>query len=192
MAHPAPSNEDALGERRGFTVYENQRWYPLRGWSSSLLPTDRDPYSDRSGKQPLKKDGFPLPPGYHWITQWEAEINETDTDGEGWSYAVDFPASYHAKKTATSMVRRRKWQRVAERRRAATHVPLTGTGDDFVDAGGPNATARSDAAPAAPIAHCDSDVPLPVQPDQRVHQDTTAAPDRQFESLLAKFAHEDS
>lgn len=30
-------------------------------------------------------------------------------DRDGWQYAVDFPASYHAKKHFTDYVRRRRW-----------------------------------------------------------------------------------
>lgn len=30
-------------------------------------------------------------------------------DRDGWQYAVDFPASYHAKKNFTDYVRRRRW-----------------------------------------------------------------------------------
>lgn len=30
-------------------------------------------------------------------------------DRDGWQYAVDFPASYHAKKQFTDYVRRRRW-----------------------------------------------------------------------------------
>lgn len=30
-------------------------------------------------------------------------------DRDGWQYAIDFPASYHAKKHFTDYVRRRRW-----------------------------------------------------------------------------------
>lgn len=30
-------------------------------------------------------------------------------DRDGWQYAVDFPANYHAKKNFTDYVRRRRW-----------------------------------------------------------------------------------
>lgn len=33
------------------------------------------------------------------------------SDKEGWQYAIDFPASYHAKKQFTDYVRRRRWYR---------------------------------------------------------------------------------
>lgn len=33
-------------------------------------------------------------------------------DCEGWQYAVDFPASYHAKKQFTDYVRRRRWYKM--------------------------------------------------------------------------------
>lgn len=33
------------------------------------------------------------------------------TDKDGWQYAIDFPASYHAKKQFTDYVRRRRWYR---------------------------------------------------------------------------------
>jgi hypothetical protein len=89
------------------------------------------------------------------------------------------------------MVRRRKWQRLAERRRSAA---LTGAGDDFVDAGQP-AERHADSSPHEALSPpqqlqiCDSDAPLPVQ---EVQPKPSPAQDHQFESLLAKFAHEDS
>ena len=32
-------------------------------------------------------------------------------DKDGWQYAVDFPRSYHARKSLTDYVRRRRWVR---------------------------------------------------------------------------------
>jgi hypothetical protein len=127
----APSADDPLGTVTIFTLFENQRWYPLRGWSISLLPTDRSHYSDKSGRLSFHIDRFPLPPGYAWNGPWEVH-KDTGTDSEGWTYAVDFPGRFHKDKTVTSMVRRRRWYRQAERRRTET-LPVTGNGDDFVE-----------------------------------------------------------
>eukprot|EP00954_Amorphochlora_amoebiformis_P007489 581669-Amorphochlora_amoeboformis.AAC.1 len=61
--------------------FENQRFWPGTGWSSSLLPTDRYGWSSADGKREVKKADFPLPAGWHWkITK--------DSDAEGWRYVV--------------------------------------------------------------------------------------------------------
>lgn len=35
-------------------LYENERWYPLVGWSALLLPTDRNSTSTEDGKKNVK------------------------------------------------------------------------------------------------------------------------------------------
>lgn len=194
--HRAPSAEDSVGTIIAFRVYENQRWYPIRGWSTSLLPTDRSGFSDKAGKQTFDCSKFPMPPGYAWIDQeWTRDVTE-NTDAEGWRYAVDFPAHFHREKSATSMVRRRQLVRRAVR--VSRNGPPVSVGEDFVDAAF-DATARSASGiePAASDtfrlapAPVDPDAPLPLREPQH-GVTTTASADHAFESLLAKFANEDT
>lgn len=49
---------------------------------------------------------------YFKISDWIVDFHTPGgVDREGWQYAVDFPASYHAKKQFTDYVRRRRWYR---------------------------------------------------------------------------------
>ena len=50
---------------------------------------------------------------WQWESNWylETTFNRQKLDDNGWTYAVDFPAEYHSKKSFTSCVRRRKWIR---------------------------------------------------------------------------------
>lgn len=44
------------------------------------------------------------------ISDWLVDFHTPGgVDRDGWQYAVDFPASYHAKKQFTDYVRRRRW-----------------------------------------------------------------------------------
>ena len=53
------------------TTYENERWSPIVGFSSNLLPTDRPHFSNESGSQSLPKDSFYLPsPNWNWEGHW--------------------------------------------------------------------------------------------------------------------------
>ena len=95
-------------------TYENERWIPVEGFGSSLLPTDRPNYSDITGTQARPKDRVSLPSlGWVWDDDWHIDtlFNGVQLEMSGWTYAVDFPAEYHPKKGFTSCVRRRKWIR---------------------------------------------------------------------------------
>ncbi|XP_008548798.1 tectonin beta-propeller repeat-containing protein isoform X1 [Microplitis demolitor] len=95
-------------------TYENERWLPLEGFSGRLLPTDRYNFSNADGSVDRSRDKVKLP-SMAW--QWEGDWNiETTLDGQpldhdGWTYAVDFPATFSTKKQWKSCVRRRKWVR---------------------------------------------------------------------------------
>lgn len=43
--------------------------------------------------------------------QLDLSLNGEPLDHDGWTYAIDFPAKYYAKKSWNSCVRRRKWVR---------------------------------------------------------------------------------
>ncbi|XP_037670097.1 tectonin beta-propeller repeat-containing protein 1 isoform X2 [Choloepus didactylus] len=100
--------------RRREEAYENQRWNPVGGFCEKLLPSDRWPWSDVSGLQPRPLDGVALPsPHWEWESDWYVDENfeGEPTEKAGWTYAIDFPATYTRDKKWNSCVRRRKWIR---------------------------------------------------------------------------------
>ncbi|XP_069839912.1 tectonin beta-propeller repeat-containing protein 1 isoform X3 [Dendropsophus ebraccatus] len=117
-------------------IYENQRWNPVTGYSSTGLLTDRYMWSDASGLQECTKTNMKPPsPQWSWVSDWFIDFNVLGgTDKDGWQYAADFPASekkhilqllrpvgafpltwskrsYHSYKTIKDFVRRRRWAR---------------------------------------------------------------------------------
>lgn len=100
-------------DTHNFYVYENQRWNPLSGYNTTGLPTDRHMWSDATGKQKRSKEHTKLlSMHFQWISDWMVDFQTPGgVDREGWQYAVDFPASYHANKKMTDYVRRRRWIR---------------------------------------------------------------------------------
>nr|KAF6482336.1 tectonin beta-propeller repeat containing 1 [Molossus molossus] len=100
--------------RRQEEVYENQRWNPVGGFCEKLLPSDRWPWSDVSGLQHRPLDGVVLPsPHWEWESDWYVDENfgGEPTEKGGWTYAIDFPATYTRDKKWNSYVRRRRWIR---------------------------------------------------------------------------------
>jgi tectonin beta-propeller repeat-containing protein 1 len=94
--------------------YENERWLPIDGFSSRLLPTDRFHFSSIDGTVNRAVDKIRLPSmAWQWEGDWHLDctLEGQPLDHDGWTYAVDFPATYHAKKCWKSCVRRRKWIR---------------------------------------------------------------------------------
>ncbi|XP_017274045.1 tectonin beta-propeller repeat-containing protein 1 [Kryptolebias marmoratus] len=95
-------------------AYENQRWNPVGGFSDRLLPSDRWQWSDVTGLQHQLLDGVQLPSSsWEWEGDWYVDENfEGDpTEKGGWTYAMDFPATYTKDKKWNSCVRRRRWLR---------------------------------------------------------------------------------
>ncbi|RXM32905.1 Tectonin beta-propeller repeat-containing protein 1 [Acipenser ruthenus] len=95
-------------------TYENQRWNPVDRFCEKLLPSDRWQWSDVTGLKHQPLDSFRLP-SEHW--EWEADwyvdenIDGEPTEKGGWTYAIDFPATYTKDKKWNSCVRRRRWIR---------------------------------------------------------------------------------
>ncbi|VEN49848.1 unnamed protein product [Callosobruchus maculatus] len=104
--HPMTDSQD-------FRVYENQRWNPVTGYTSAGLPTDRYMWSDATGKLKRTRDQVKLLSSrWQWVSDWMVDFHVPGgADKEGWQYAVDFPASFHANKQFTDYVRRRRWYR---------------------------------------------------------------------------------
>ena len=100
--------------------YENQRYYPVVGWSSRLLPTDRPNWSNDEGTQAKQFTDFKCPPGWSWVSDWRIDKGagsgadgSGDKDGEGWSYTVEFTREWkgEAARGSRNLVRRRRWVR---------------------------------------------------------------------------------
>uniref|UniRef100_A0A672Z5P9 Tectonin beta-propeller repeat-containing protein 1 n=1 Tax=Sphaeramia orbicularis TaxID=375764 RepID=A0A672Z5P9_9TELE len=95
-------------------TYENQRWNPVDGFTDTLLPTDRWPWSDVTGMNPQPLHSFQLPShSWEWEGDWYVDQScggEPSQTG-GWEYAVDFPANFSPDKKWNSCVRRRRWIR---------------------------------------------------------------------------------
>ncbi|XP_061604739.1 tectonin beta-propeller repeat-containing protein 1 [Phyllopteryx taeniolatus] len=95
-------------------TYENQRWNPVDGFTDTLLPTDRWPWSDVTGMNPQPLHSFQLPSrSWEWEGDWYVDHScggEPSQTG-GWDYAVDFPANFSPDKKWNSCVRRRRWIR---------------------------------------------------------------------------------
>ncbi|XP_075994938.1 tectonin beta-propeller repeat-containing protein 1 isoform X2 [Genypterus blacodes] len=95
-------------------TYENQRWNPVDGFTDTLLPTDRWPWSDVTGLNPQPLQSFQLPSrSWEWEGDWYVDQScggEPSQTG-GWEYAVDFPANFSPDKKWNSCVRRRRWIR---------------------------------------------------------------------------------
>ncbi|XP_068143293.1 tectonin beta-propeller repeat-containing protein [Drosophila tropicalis] len=96
-----------------YYVYENQRWNPISGFTAKSLPTDRHMWSDATGRQKRSKEHTKLLSTHcEWISDWAIDYNiPGGADKEGWQYAIDFPAAYHAHKKLTDCVRRRRWMK---------------------------------------------------------------------------------
>ncbi|OAD62069.1 Tectonin beta-propeller repeat-containing protein [Eufriesea mexicana] len=89
-------------------IYENE------GFSGRLLPTDRYNFSNQDGTVDRSRDKVRLPSmAWQWEGDWQIEttLDGQPLDHDGWTYAVDFPATYTTKKQWKSCVRRRKWVR---------------------------------------------------------------------------------
>lgn len=70
-------------------------------------------WSDATGKQKRTREHAKLlSMHWHWVSDWLVDFHAPGgVDRDGWQYAVDFPASYHATKHFTDYVRRRRWYR---------------------------------------------------------------------------------
>lgn len=104
---------NSMTDTHNYYIYENQRWNPLSGYTSTGLPTDRHMWSDITGKHKRSKEHTKLLSiHWQWISDWLVDFHTPGgVDRDGWQYAIDFPATYHGKKQFTDYVRRRRWYR---------------------------------------------------------------------------------
>lgn len=130
-------NQDQLQE---ISVFENQRWWPRRGYLHEMVGDERSPWSDFTGSvyMPIITE-IPAPKGYQWKETSEWTLDTTgpwvDTyleieiavkpDEDGWIYSddnwkisipqiepVDFDDGEQNNET---MTRRRRWIRECEK-----------------------------------------------------------------------------
>lgn len=109
------SGINPMADIHAYHVYENQRWNPLTGYTTHMLPTDRNMWSDATGRHKRTREGTRLPSmHWQWVSDWAVDYQTPGgVDQDGWQYAIDFPASYHGRKGFTDYVRRRRWIRKA-------------------------------------------------------------------------------
>ncbi|XP_066497622.1 tectonin beta-propeller repeat-containing protein 1 isoform X2 [Hoplias malabaricus] len=97
------------------TTLLTARWNPVEGYTDTLLPTDRWPWTDESGQMPQPLHSFLLPSdNWEWEGDWYVDddsCGRESTATGGWEYAVDFPATFTKEKKWNSCVRRRRWLR---------------------------------------------------------------------------------
>ncbi|EYC26905.1 hypothetical protein Y032_0009g418 [Ancylostoma ceylanicum] len=99
--------------RQKVEIYSNQRWYPMIGWSSRTLPTDRASFSNEDGSCSVEMTGFHLKSdGWRWEEPWIVDMDVRKHDKEGWEYATNFAgAVWKPENGVSSFVRRRRWKR---------------------------------------------------------------------------------
>lgn len=70
-------------------------------------------WSDVTGKKKRNREQVKLlSMHWQWVSDWLIDFHVPGgVDRDGWQYAVDFPATYHAQKSFTDYVRRRRWYR---------------------------------------------------------------------------------
>ena len=75
------------GDSEYSEYFENERWFPLAGWSKTLLPKDPPSYSDGGARQVDPEDERKRATRNGQIVT--VIVNES-TNGEGWQYATSF------------------------------------------------------------------------------------------------------
>eukprot|EP00759_Apiculatamorpha_spiralis_P023874 PhF_6_TR27380/c0_g1_i1/m.40289 len=97
-----PDDCSARDTVRHLYTYEHQRHYQFIGWSSQLLPGDRNTWSLEDGT-PMRRDSVVIPFGWTVSGEWTP-------DPDGWQYCENkFDGPWDLVETSESKVRRRKW-----------------------------------------------------------------------------------
>ncbi|KAJ7305878.1 hypothetical protein JRQ81_010244 [Phrynocephalus forsythii] len=95
-------------------IYVHSTDVPFATRRRPMKISDRWQWSDVSGLKNQRLESF-VPPSPHW--EWESDwyVDENfggdPTEKGGWTYAIDFPATYTKDKRWNSCVRRRRWIR---------------------------------------------------------------------------------
>lgn len=111
-----------VGEKIIVEVFENERRGMMGGWSAKNLFVHPQ-YSDATGRfMTASLADVPLPPGCMWADDdWVVDPTHTQTDEDGWSYAISYEYLISNCQQGTSVVqpnmsqnsRRRRWVRSA-------------------------------------------------------------------------------
>ncbi|CAO3596194.1 unnamed protein product [Absidia cylindrospora] len=131
VAFPRQTSKQSLE----VSLYENQRWWTGTGYTSQLLRSERTPWSNITGTEPLpSKENMPPPSHYQWVDDdwqldmtgpWSDEIlglvSIIECDEKGWVYTdhkwanpKSRPDALQGEKdNARSLTRRRRWYRKA-------------------------------------------------------------------------------
>ena len=101
-------------------VYENRRFQPLyKTWTKSKTVLCKvGTFTDQLGKTCIDKVDFYLPHNWHWLSNWQIDINE-NTDINGWLYytSSDFfhqtalKEAIPSNKLTRTCYKRRRWIR---------------------------------------------------------------------------------
>ncbi|CAL9040995.1 unnamed protein product [Musa banksii] len=102
-------------------VFENQRYQPISGKSSSTCANDPARWSTRDYSYSSKDFFEPaLPTGWRWTSAWKIDKSQF-LDSDGWAYGTDFQgfnwppnSSKSSSRSAFDFVRRRRWTRTRE------------------------------------------------------------------------------
>ncbi|ORZ18037.1 integral peroxisomal membrane peroxin-domain-containing protein [Absidia repens] len=129
------------------SMYENQRWWTGTGYTSQLLRSERTPWSNITGTEPLpSKENMPPPSHYQWADDdWQLDMTGPWSDGilglvsivecddHGWVYSDHKWANstiqpdllrFEKDNNARPLTRRRRWYRKA---RLADPIPARKT-----------------------------------------------------------------
>lgn len=101
----------AAPETREIRLTERMRFFPIKGWTHGLLPTDPPKWQTEDGQKYGKQDEVQPPPGWTWISPWTVVPGG---DKDNWTYAVDWPRDFHDKKAVMDYVRQRFFVRTAK------------------------------------------------------------------------------
>lgn len=101
----------AKQETQVMKLTERMRYFPIKGWSHGMLPTDPAKWETEDGRHFGKLDEVQPPPGWAWTSPWTLTPGG---DKENWMYAVDWPQKFHEKKQMMDYVRTRVHVRTAK------------------------------------------------------------------------------
>ncbi|ORY94157.1 integral peroxisomal membrane peroxin-domain-containing protein [Syncephalastrum racemosum] len=98
LHRPPKTNKPEIVE---VSLYENQRWWAGSGYTAQLLRSERGPWSNLTGSEPLpSKNDIPAPDEYEWLDgdEWHLDttgpwtdeqleiVSVVECDPEGWVY----------------------------------------------------------------------------------------------------------
>ncbi|KAJ1566345.1 hypothetical protein HK405_010176 [Cladochytrium tenue] len=172
VAPPTPS--PPVPELRVVEVYENQRWWAGREWTTQMQPRERPPWSDGLGnavQRPLVTKEPPRKPGWEWVDSvWFIDQDWAPTDDEGWVYCdTNWSASSaSASAGATLVTRQRRWIRRMVLAATAAHL--------FSSSSSSSSSASSSLSPSPSATSPTSSLVVPPPPYSSLLLRPSAAP----------------